>query len=74
MRTSFNVNDMTIHRIVEQEQGFTPVLEFLPGLSREVLDENRPWLEPAALDRPGPATGVYSTAGRLRPGPANLLR
>ncbi len=54
MRTSFNVNDMTIHRIVEQEQGFTPVLEFLPGLSREVLDENRPWLEPAALD---PETG-----------------
>jgi len=35
MRTSFNVDDMTIHRIVEQEQGFTPVLEFLPGLSRE---------------------------------------
>ncbi len=53
MRTSFSVDDMTIHRIVEQEQGFTPVLEFLPGLSRELLDENRPWMEPAALD---PAT------------------
>ena len=50
MRTSFNVNDMTIHRIVEQEQGFTPVLEFLPGLSRELLDENRSWMEPVALD------------------------
>jgi hypothetical protein len=24
MRTSFSVNDMTIHRIVEQESGFTP--------------------------------------------------
>ena len=24
MRTSFSVNDMTIHRIVEQEAGFTP--------------------------------------------------
>ena len=53
MRTSFSVNDMTIHRIVEQEQGFTPVLEFLPGLSRELLEDNRSWMEPAALD---PAT------------------
>ncbi|MBV9863627.1 MAG: MBL fold metallo-hydrolase [Alphaproteobacteria bacterium] len=54
MRTSFTVNDMTIHRLVEQEQGFTPVLEFLPTLSQEMLDENRAWLEPAALD---PKTG-----------------
>ena len=55
MRTSFTVNDMTIHRIVEQEAGFTPILEFLPSLSRELLDENRSWMEPAALD---PATGM----------------
>src|SRR5690242_10066956 len=33
MRTSFSVNDMTIHRIVEQESGFTPMLDFLPTLS-----------------------------------------
>jgi plasmid maintenance system antidote protein VapI len=32
MRTEYSVNDMTIHRIVEQEQGFTPMLEFLPNL------------------------------------------
>ena len=32
MRTSFSVNDMTIHRIVEQETGFTPMLDFLPTL------------------------------------------
>ena len=50
MRTSFKVDDMTIHRIVEQEQGLTPAVEFLPGLSRELLEENRSWLEPAALD------------------------
>ena len=50
MRTSFTVDDMTIHRLVEQEAGFTPVLEFLPGLSKQLLDENRSWLEPAALD------------------------
>jgi glyoxylase-like metal-dependent hydrolase (beta-lactamase superfamily II) len=53
MRTSFNVGDLTIHRIIEQEQGFTPVLEFLPGLSRELLEENRSWMRRAALD---PAT------------------
>ena len=51
MRTSFTVDDMTIHRIVEQEAGFTPILEFLPSLSRELLDENRSWLQPAALDQ-----------------------
>jgi glyoxylase-like metal-dependent hydrolase (beta-lactamase superfamily II) len=50
MRTSFAVSDMTIHRIVDQETGFTPILEFLPSLSRERLDENRSWLQPAALD------------------------
>src|SRR6516164_4742842 len=50
MRISFGVGDMTIHRIVEQEDAFTPALEFLPGLSRELLDENRSWLQPAALD------------------------
>ena len=51
MRTSFTVGDMTVHRIVEQEAGFTPILEFLPSLSRELLDENRSWLQPAALDQ-----------------------
>src|ERR1700757_4513876 len=50
MRTSFGIGDLTIHRIVEQEDAFTPVLEFLPGLSGELLDENRSWLQPAALD------------------------
>jgi glyoxylase-like metal-dependent hydrolase (beta-lactamase superfamily II) len=53
MPTSFNVADMTIHRLIEQEAGFTPILEFLPTLSRESLDANRSWLEPAALDRDG---------------------
>ena len=53
MHTSFGIKDMTIHRIVDQEAGFTPILEFLPSLSRELLDENRSWLEPAALDPVG---------------------
>jgi glyoxylase-like metal-dependent hydrolase (beta-lactamase superfamily II) len=53
MRTRFQVEDIEIHRIVEQEAGFTPVLEFLPTLTPQLLAENRAWLEPAALD---PAT------------------
>src|SRR5579872_5665455 len=50
MRTSFTVNDMTIHRVVEQEYGFTPLFEFLPTLSKEQFEENRSWLEPAGYD------------------------
>ena len=53
MRTSFAVNDMTIHRIVEQEQGFTPILEFLPTLTREALDENLSWLAPGGYEQVG---------------------
>jgi glyoxylase-like metal-dependent hydrolase (beta-lactamase superfamily II) len=47
---SFKIGDVTIHRIVEMECGFTPALEFLPDLKPEVLAENRSWLAPAALD------------------------
>src|SRR6267154_3613058 len=50
MRTSFSVNDMTIHRIVEQESGFTPMLDFLPTLSKEALGENLAWLSPGGYD------------------------
>ena len=51
MRTTYSVNDMTIHRIVEQEHGFTPMLEFLPTLSKETLDENLSWLAPGGYDK-----------------------
>jgi len=54
MITTLTVGELTIHRIIEQEFPFTDPFEFIPGLTREVLDENRDWMEPAALD---PATG-----------------
>src|SRR5947208_6229575 len=54
MRTQFTVGDMTIHRIVEQEHGFTPLFEFLPTLSKERFEENRSWMEQGAYD---PKTG-----------------
>lgn len=54
MTTSFQVAGLTINRIVEQEQPLFDPLTFLPGCTKEILDENRSWMEPAALD---PATG-----------------
>jgi len=50
MRTQFRVDDMTIDRIIEKEYGFEEMLKFLPTATAELLDENRSWLEPRALD------------------------
>jgi glyoxylase-like metal-dependent hydrolase (beta-lactamase superfamily II) len=50
MSMTFKAGNATIHRIIEMEVGFTPALEFLPNLTKEVLDENRSWLHPSALD------------------------
>ena len=33
MSLKFNVGDLTIHRIIEQETTFLPALEMLPGLT-----------------------------------------
>jgi glyoxylase-like metal-dependent hydrolase (beta-lactamase superfamily II) len=50
MRTTFQLGDITIHRIVEMERGFVAPLTFLPDLTPEILEENRGWLAPSALD------------------------
>ena len=50
MSMSFKIGDLTIQRIIEQEGAFLPALETLPGLTPEVLAENRHWLAPKALD------------------------
>jgi glyoxylase-like metal-dependent hydrolase (beta-lactamase superfamily II) len=51
MSLKFSVGDLTIHRIIEQETSFVPALEMLPGLTPEVLAENREWMRQAkALD------------------------
>ena len=44
MQAGFNVGDLTIHRIIEQETAFLPALELLPKLTGELLAENRAWL------------------------------
>ena len=51
MSLKFSVGDLTIHRIIEQETSFVAALEMLPGLTAEVLAENRAWMRQArALD------------------------
>jgi glyoxylase-like metal-dependent hydrolase (beta-lactamase superfamily II) len=51
MSLTFATGDLTIHRIIEQETTFLPALELLPGLTPELLAENRPWLRKAgAID------------------------
>ncbi len=51
MSLKFAVGDLTIHRIIEQETTFLPALEMLPGLTPQVLAENRAWMQKAgALD------------------------
>ena len=50
MNSTLHVGDVTIHRIIEQQSAFSRALEFLPSLTPELLDENRAWLAPAALD------------------------
>jgi glyoxylase-like metal-dependent hydrolase (beta-lactamase superfamily II) len=48
---TFKLGDMTVHRIIEMECGFTPALEFLPKLTPQMLDESRSWMRsPLALD------------------------
>jgi glyoxylase-like metal-dependent hydrolase (beta-lactamase superfamily II) len=54
MASPIKLGPITIHRIVEQEMPFYDALEFFPSLTKEVLEENRSWLQPTCFD---PATG-----------------
>ncbi len=45
------VGDLAIHRIIEQETTFLPATELLPGLTPDILAQNRQWMRQAgALD------------------------
>jgi glyoxylase-like metal-dependent hydrolase (beta-lactamase superfamily II) len=52
--TAIALKDITIHPVVEQQGPFFDAMEFFPTLTKELLDENRSWLEPTFID---PATG-----------------
>ncbi|HZR73580.1 MBL fold metallo-hydrolase [Bradyrhizobium sp.] len=48
MSLKFNVGDLTIHRIVEQETTFLPALDLFPTLSPDALAQNKEWLRQAS--------------------------
>lgn len=52
MTPRIRLGDITIHRLVEMEprSGNRHAQEFLPGLTPELLAENRHWMRPASLD------------------------
>jgi glyoxylase-like metal-dependent hydrolase (beta-lactamase superfamily II) len=54
MSLKIAVGDVTIHRIIEQEQPFFEVHTFFPTLGKERYEENRSWMEPRYVD---PTTG-----------------
>jgi glyoxylase-like metal-dependent hydrolase (beta-lactamase superfamily II) len=49
MPVQIKVGNTTIHRIIEQEGPFFEALKFFPALTKEVLDENRAWMQPRVL-------------------------
>ncbi len=55
MATTFQLGDLTIHRIIEEETPLFEPLSFFPTLTPDTLEANRHWLQPAALD---PASGL----------------
>src|SRR3990170_3875213 len=46
MTVRFDLGNVTIHRIVEQEAPLFNVTDFFPTLTKDMIDENRSWLEP----------------------------
>src|SRR3978361_1404630 len=51
MSLRLTAGDLTVHRIIEQETTFLPALDMLPGLTPDVLAQNRPWMQKAgAID------------------------
>ncbi len=50
MTSPIALKDATIHPVVEQQGPFFEMLAFFPGLTKELLDENRSWLEPTFVD------------------------
>jgi len=43
------LGDIAIHRVIEQEGPFFDALTFFPKLTKDLLEENRPWLQPRFL-------------------------
>jgi glyoxylase-like metal-dependent hydrolase (beta-lactamase superfamily II) len=50
MTNPIKLHDMAIHPVVEQQGTFFDAMGFFPALTKELLDENRSWLQPQFLD------------------------
>src|SRR5689334_828378 len=48
--SGIELGSVRIHRIVEQEGPFFEATGFFPTITKELLDENRGWLQPRFLD------------------------
>jgi hypothetical protein len=48
---TLNVDDLSIYRVIEQETTFLPAMEMLPGLTRDVLAENRGWMQGRSVEQ-----------------------
>src|SRR5215469_17035629 len=53
MTTPITLADITIYPIVEQQGAFFKAFEFFPKLTKEMLEENRSWLQPSFIDAGG---------------------
>jgi glyoxylase-like metal-dependent hydrolase (beta-lactamase superfamily II) len=54
MTTAITLKDIMIRPVVEQQAPFFDPLEFFPTLTKDVLEEDRSWLQPTFID---PDTG-----------------
>jgi glyoxylase-like metal-dependent hydrolase (beta-lactamase superfamily II) len=50
LSTHFELGNVTVHRIVEQEGPFFDVMFFFPTLTKELYEENRGWLQPRFIN------------------------
>src|SRR5215218_10396462 len=50
MTTAITLQDITVYPVVEQQGPFFAVMEFFPTLTKELLEENRSWLQPTFID------------------------
>jgi glyoxylase-like metal-dependent hydrolase (beta-lactamase superfamily II) len=53
MISGFNVGNLTIHRLVEQEEPLFDAHAFFPGLTPDMMAANRSWLQPRYIDAAG---------------------
>ena len=45
-----HLGDIALHRVIESQLPLFPARVFFPGLTKELLDENRSWLEPRFIE------------------------